>query len=384
MKQREVYCIAHHLRSPLGDGALSNYTAVKAGSSGIRLIDDPNFYPTPTLCSKFEAGWENKITLANSEGLTALEKLCCLSIAEALRQTPGLDLERTQLFFSTTKGNIELLNGVDEIPNAVYLDQMGKSISDYFGLRHPCIVVSNACISGVSALLTAKRWIELEEIDHAIVCGTDLAGKFIVSGFHSFMAISNRPSKPYDKTRDGISLGEACATMVLSKDKSENSILGRVVKIAGGASSNDANHISGPSRTGQGLALAISKAMKNAKVKADQLSMISAHGTATPYNDEMESLAFDKLGLGHIPLNSIKGFFGHTLGAAGILESIMGLHQVCDKQALPTRGLDEKGVSKNLNVSGEPMVLATDKYLLKSISGFGGTNAAIIFEIEEK
>lgn len=384
MEQREVYCIAHHMRSPLGNGALSNYKAAKSGKSGIRLVDDPDFYPAPTLCSKFEPSWEKKINLPKSEGLTALEKLCCHSIAETLKQTPNLDLARTQLFFSTTKGNIGLLKGGNEIPNAVYLDQMGKSISDYFGLTRPCIVVSNACISGVSALLTAKRWIELEEIDHAIVCGTDLAGKFIVSGFHSFMAISDRPSKPYDITRDGISLGEACATMMLSKDKAENNILKRHIRIAGGASSNDANHISGPSRTGQGLALAISKAMKSANIGVDEVSLISAHGTATPYNDEMESLAFDKLGLGHIPLNSIKGFFGHTLGAAGILESIMGLHQVCDKQALPTRGLDEKGVSKNLNVSGEPMALSSDKYLLKSISGFGGTNAAIIFDIEKK
>lgn len=384
MDQREVYCIAHHMRSPLGDGALENYTAAMAGKSGIRLIDDPNFYPTPTVCSKFEDGWENELTLPSSEGLTALEKLCCLSIAQTLKQTPDLDLERTQLFLSTTKGNIGLLNGGKEIPNAVYLDQMGKSISQYFGLKRPCIVVSNACISGVSALLTAKRWIEMEEIDHAIVCGTDLAGKFIASGFHSFLAISDKPCKPYDKTRNGVSLGEGCATMILSKDKKENPVLKRSVKIAGGASSNDANHISGPSRTGQGLALAISKAMKGANLKADELSLISAHGTATSYNDEMESLAFDQLGLSHIPLNSIKGFFGHTLGAAGILESIMALHQVSDKRALPTLGLEEIGVSKDLNVSGESIALANDRFFLKTISGFGGTNAAIIFEIEKK
>ena len=94
----------------------------------------------------------------------------------------------------------------------------------------------------------------------------------------------------------------------------------------GDATCNDANHISGPSRTGEGLYRSVKAALKEANIGAAQIDYISAHGTATPFNDEMEAIAFSRLGMEEVPLNSLKGYFGHTLGASGLLETIVGMH----------------------------------------------------------
>ncbi len=115
----------------------------------------------------------------------------------------------------------------------------------------------------------------------------DLISSFIYSGFQSFQAISPNPCRPFDADRDGISLGEAAATVILSANKTPGSIL-----LGGGSVSNDANHISGPSRTGEELFLAISSALKQSGTSNDEIDFISAHGTATRYNDEMEAKAF--------------------------------------------------------------------------------------------
>src|SRR5690606_27897990 len=127
-------------------------------------------------------------------------------------------------------------------------------------------------------------------------------------------------------TRSGINIGEAVATAFVTKDKGR--LAEEAVAILGEASCNDANHISGPSRTGEGLYRSIRSALKQSTLETSEIDYISAHGTATLFNDEMEAVAFDRLGMGTIPLNSLKGYFGHTLGASGLLETLVGLHSL--------------------------------------------------------
>ena len=128
--------------------------------------------------------------------------------------------------------------------------------------------------------------------------------------------MSDSPCKPYSKNRSGVSLGEATAAVLVSCSNESAKI-----KIIGDGAINDANHISGPSRTGEGLFRSIESALTEAKINANQIDYISAHGTATPFNDEMEAFAFNRLGLEKVPVNSLKGFYGHTLGASGLLET---------------------------------------------------------------
>lgn len=148
------------------------------------------------------------------------------------------------------------------------------------------------------------------------------------------------------------------------------------MQIVEGASANDANHISGPSRNGDGLFQAIEQTLKNNKgIKIDH---ISAHGTATPYNDEMESIAFERANLSDIPVNSLKGYYGHTLGAAGVLETILSIEAAHDNHIIRSAGFEMNGVSGKINVLKEHQSTKVNT-ILKTASGFGGCNAVALF-----
>ena len=144
-------------------------------------------------------------------------------------------------------------------------------IKEYFGLAHQPEILSVACISGVAALIWGHRLIQEGRYDHVIVCGADVLSKFVISGFMSFKALSPEICKPHDKDRVGLNLGEAAATIILSSKIQSD------FRIVNGSTSNDANHISGPSRTGEGLYRASVQALNEQRI-----DYISAHGTATP------------------------------------------------------------------------------------------------------
>ena len=119
--------------------------------------------------------------------------------------------------------------------------------------------------------------------------------------------------------------------------------------------------------------------MKEAKVSSDQIDFISAHGTATLYNDEMEAIAFNRMDLQNVPLNSMKGYYGHCLGASGLLESIISMESALKNTLIPSKNFEEMGISQDLNIIKENQS-AEIKYILKTASGFGGCNAAIVLE----
>jgi 3-oxoacyl-[acyl-carrier-protein] synthase I len=222
------------------------------------------------------------------------------------------------------------------------------------------------------AMITGMRLIQSGLYDNLVITGADLITSFIYSGFRSFQAISPYPCKPFDVTRDGISLGEAAATVVLSSTKSHGA-----TQLCGGSVSNDANHISGPSRTGEELWLAIHRALEQSGTNAKEIDFISAHGTATRYNDEMEAKAIHLASMEKIPINSLKGYYGHTLGAAGILESIVTIHSIKENIIFPTLGFTTQGTEMPINIVKE-IRNATLRKCLKTASGFGGCNAAIV------
>src|SRR5258708_6891473 len=143
----------------------------------------------------------------------------------------------------------------------------------------------------------------------------------------------------------------------------------------------EGNQISGPSRTGMEIGLAVQQALHEAQKSSTEIDFISAHGTATVFNDEMEAKAFHSLGIENISLNSLKGYFGHTLGAAGVVETIISMHSLLNNEVVASKGFDKLGVSQSINVCRELInkPLAT---CLKTASGFGGCNAAIILQKE--
>ncbi len=354
----------------------AHWLAVCAGKTGIKRYEDQALSNSPFMASKLDpAQWQAIQEQTRGDiYLTPFEQMASFSVAKALSNLEDeLDLSKTVFILSTTKGNIELLG---QTPDArVLLHTSAGLIAKNNGISAKPIVVSHACASGVIALQHGARLLQSGRYKHAIVTGADRFSKFVLSGFQSFQAISDEPCRPFDAARKGITLGEAAATVILSVNKTQH-CPGQLVS---GATSNDANHISGPSRTGEELADAVTRALQIAAISPTKIDMISAHGTATLYNDEMEAKAFDIAGLLHSPVHSFKGYIGHTLGAAGVLESAMVLESLSHQSLIPSAGYADLGVPKAINVT-KVMQAANINYALKTASGFGGCNAAIVWK----
>lgn len=381
-----VYYIAHDIISSLGFGSEENSQSLFASKSGIERQDNSTFIPD-TFCAslvdnkRLEMAF-NKIN--PSIPLTRFEKMMVCSVSNALAKTT-IDIRsaETLLVISTTKGNIDLLEEEKKAlfdPERVNLWKSADVVCEFFGNPNNPVIISHACISGIVAQIVAKRYLESEQYKNVVVVGCDMVTSFVASGFQSFMALSPNPCKPFDKSRDGLSLGEGAATVILSTDErlldAET-----VISLQSGSITNDANHISGPSRTGEGLFLAIQNTLK--EVNKSQIDFISAHGTATIYNDEMESIALSRAGLLDIPVNSYKGYIGHTLGAAGVIETVFTLMSMENNMMLKSIGYEDSGVSHPLSIIKEN-ISAEINTCLKMASGFGGCNAAILIQKQRR
>lgn len=355
-----AYIIADNIISPLGETSEENYLSVKSGRSGIRAYE-------PGICNIPE-GFYASLLFEDFETLAL--KSAQKAIANARLELKG---KRTAFILSSTKGNIE---------ENISLADSAQRIASQLGIDAKPIVVCNACISGLSALILGNRLIDSGLYDAAIVCGCDTPRQFILSGFQSLKALSPEPCRPFDMERMGLNLGEAAATLILSK----NPIQRNSWRMGDGFIRNDAFHISTPSKTADGLYLSLQRTLesftKEISSTCEQidlkahLAFINAHGTATLFNDQMESVAIGRAGLSELPANAYKSFWGHTMGAAGILETIISMKAIDDDTILGTRGFSELGVSGKMNICAENR--PTDKKgFIKMLSGFGGCNATI-------
>ena len=331
-----AYVLADNIISPLGNSSEENYLSVKNGKVAVHACQS----------SKWEMADD-------------FEQLALSSASKALEKS-GIDVRQSRIVFilSSTKGDVE---------NMTPLVDSAQRIASALGIDTLPFVVCNACISGLSALILASRLLELDKYDYAVVCGCDVPKRFIVSGFQSLKALSSEPCRPFDMERFGLNLGQAAATMILGKEP-------RVWQLRSGYVKNDAFHISAPSKTAVGLVNALKETLQ--EVNVDKLALVNAHGTATLFNDQMESIAIERAGLSAVPVNALKGYYGHTLGAAGILETILTMKAIDDHTILGTHGFEELGVSGKIQVSSESH--DTDKHaFIKMLSGFGGCNATL-------
>ena len=348
-----VYKVADNILSPLGATTAENYQAVKAGRSALARHDQRWSLPDKVLtASLFSKEQEEQFLIS---GLSRFESMVVTSVREALSQTT-LDVSQPNiiLIISTTKGEVD----------------SAQRIARELGFTTDPIVVCNACISGLSALILASRMLEDGQYDHAVVCGADSQSRFIVSGFQSLKALSPEPCRPFDMERLGLNLGEAAATIILGKGVGDWTL-------GPGAIRNDAVHISNPAKDGEGSCRALKAVVSDGD--KESLAFINAHGTATFFNDQMESVAIERAGLAGIPVNAYKGCYGHTMGAAGVLETILSMAAIDDHTILATRGFEELGVSGRISVSASHQ--STDKTaFVKMLSGFGGCNAALLLE----
>lgn len=378
MEHPVIYLTADAMISSLGFSTGECRERMFQYQSGVHPICDSQFYSELFYGAKID---DNRLQLLVSEhnlhDFSRFEQLLMLSIRQTLGQS-GVDIRRNDCGFilASTKGNIGRLSVENETRDELLLSHSAEKIAAYFGFSTKPIVLCNACISGVSAMIVAKRLIENGMFTHMVVAGGDELSDFIVSGFHAFKSVSTGICKPYDTSRDGLSLGEAIGSLLLTSDK-KHVTEKRPAMLLGGAITNDANHISGPSRTGEELHMAIEQALHQAGISKNDVSFVNAHGTATIYNDEMESKALHLSGLSGKPLQSLKSYFGHTLGAAGVIETIICKQQLENDIMFGVPGFETIGVPYPLNINALHRAMNLT-YCLKTASGFGGCNAAIV------
>ena len=381
----KTYITAAEVITALGTGLAANVRAIEDGLSGVAERNDPRLSDSPVMAAVIPdetfaclaARWGGAD--GQSGTLTPAELLLAAVIGSIVAQT-GIDLSSSDTFmvFSSTKGNVSLLDPSSANQDErAYLWKMAERVASRFGASGRFCVISNACISGVSALVVARRLILSGKFRKIVVAGCDTLSRFIVSGFASFRSLSGEVCRPYDSSRDGLNLGEAAGAVLLSDTFSEGAVV-----LSGGAISDDANHISGPSRTGDGLFFAMRNAMNEAGVTPDDISFLNMHGTATVYNDEMESKAVGLAGLSSVPVQSLKPYFGHTLGASGVVETVMSAVQLRRGIVWGTKGYETPGTPMPLNVSSASRKVSM-KHCIKAASGFGGCNAAVVLSLPE-
>lgn len=365
-----------------GCGADKLLAALQKNSSGLRACEKFN-------SSRFQskivgAVPENFFTGETDDPAFQLAKTALLearnSSANILEKIPA---KRIGLVLSTTKSNIEALERISKkLPCSEIARRhlQGNFLADdlaaEFGARAAVQCISTACVSGLIAISQGAKIIQRGDADAVFVVGVDCLSEFVVAGFTALKALDPNGCRPFDAARCGLSPGEAGAAIVLVHEKfaPDSSI-----KILGWGGSNDANHLTGPSRDGSGLAQAIRVALNSAKLSPREIDYVNAHGTGTPYNDAMESLALKNVfGESCPPFSGLKGMLGHTLGAAGVVETIACVLAMRENFLPGTSRLNVAAEGVPASIAREPRPAAKLNHVLKLNTGFGGTNGALI------
>jgi 3-oxoacyl-[acyl-carrier-protein] synthase II len=253
-------------------------------------------------------------------------------------------------------------------------------LAETIGARGPVQVTSVACASGNVALGAALDLIRSGRADVVVAGGADALNDFVVAGFASLKAADAEPCRPFDRARRGLNLGEGAAFLVLEAEPHARARGARIRAFLDGYGvAADAVHMTGPDREGRGAARAMSAALADARLAPDAVGYVSAHGTATPFNDLMEAKALALVfGARVPPINSIKSAIGHTLGAAGALEALLCVRTLETGLITPTPGLTEPDPEIALDVVRDQPRQIQTRAVLSTSSGFGGTNAAIV------
>ena len=386
----------------VGCGIEALRSALRANTSGLRADDrfnSPRFQSSivgavPEMSGTGVSPVRTETHGRDARATTATDDPAFQLATEALRQAciaahellSKIPTERLGLVLSTTKANLEALERLsdgrpcsDAARRHLQGDRLAADLAAAHGARGLVQCVSAACVSGLIAIQQGAKLIQRGAVDAVLVVGVDHLSAFVVAGFTALKAIDPMGCRPFDRDRCGLSPGEAGAALVLVRAELAPRA---AVKISGWGSSNDANHLTGPSRDGSGLALAIRSALGMAALPPSAIDYVNVHGTGTPYNDAMESLALQSIfGSACPPFSGSKGMLGHTLGAAGVVETILCLLAMEEKILPGSPRLKTVADGVPNSIVREPRPVTKINRVLKLNTGFGGLNGALILEI---
>lgn len=368
-----IKIIATNITSPIGYTTEENYSAVRREASALREMDGYLGIQGHFCVGAFSIQQRDALKI---DGFSWFESLVIRSVKDAIQRC-SVNVSDPRIIFviGTSTAGIEELGATPD-KDGCYLAPglAAKKISSHIGFVNNPVLVSNACVSGATAQMMAARLISTGLYDSAVVCGADVLSAFVIAGFSSFKSLSPVMCRPFDIERMGLNIGECAATMILSVDGPEDAW-----GIVDGCLNNDAYHVSAPIPNGDG----VRRSMENILTPQirNSLACISAHGTATMFNDQMESKAIETAGLSELPTMALKPHFGHTFGASGVVESIITMCALDEGILLPVLGFDEIGVSGKMNIC-KTRIKTDKKTFIKVQSGFGGCNGSIVYSRE--
>jgi 3-oxoacyl-(acyl-carrier-protein) synthase len=371
----------------VGHGVEALRSAMRENASGLRpnaRFDLPRYQSSIVGAIPRNGVNEDEDDPAFGLATEALEE----ARTNARERLAAIPAQRIGLVLSTTKANIEALERLadhrpcsDMARRHLQADLLAADLAVAHGAQGPVQCVSVACMSGLVALQQGAKIIQRGDAEAVLVVGVDHLSAFVVAGFTALKAIDPLGCRPFDHDRCGLSPGEAGGAIVLVRAQGRNGATAPAIR--GWATSNDANHMTGPSRDGSGLTQAIRRALQAGGLQPDEIDYVNAHGTGTPYNDAMESQALRTVfGDSCPPVSGCKGMLGHTLGAAGIVETILCVVAM-QEQLLPgTPGLSVAAEGTPASLLRQPRAASRLKYVLKLNTGFGGVNGALVLSHE--
>ena len=260
-------------------------------------------------------------------------------------------------------------------PDVHNLHSPGIFVAAATGLRGPSMTLSTACSSSAKGFASAARWLQYGLVDAVLVGGVDSLCLSILYGFNSLELVSKNPCRPFDTRRDGISIGEACGFALLTRE--DTGFAGQFV-LRGYGESSDAYHMSHPHPDGKGAVLAMDRALQRSGLAAESIDYVNLHGTASKANDGIESFALAQRFSDKTLASSTKGWTGHALGAAGVLEAIIALEAMKHSLIPGTLNCEEQDPETGFPIQ-EQNVDSPIQYAMTNSFGFGGNNAALIF-----
>ena len=364
----------------MGDNLEKLWQGLMAGKTGIKPI---RHFSVENYISKYAACIEDLVLPGSRTKNSRMRGLLDL-LLEKIFPVPADSF----LITATTKAGIDnleqLCRGNPADAEDILLSTIVDIVSQKLKLTAKGININAACASSTIAVARGAAMISSGRANSVLVCCIDIITEFIFSGFSSLKALSPFPCKPFDRSRQGLTPGEGAAAILLtSQDRVKKNNLSPLGRILGWGVANDATHITAPARDACGLIMAIRQALKRANLKEQDIAAISAHGTGTVYNDLMELTAFRQVFGDHkVPVYSVKGSIGHTMGAAGGIEVALGLKALSEGLAPPTVGFSDPEEGTQGFLSSEPAKIPGD-CLLTTNSGFGGINAAVILAKEK-
>lgn len=381
--------------SSLGTTVSENHSSLKNGITGIgkaRFFKSryTDILPFAEISLSDEA-LKSKLNCTES-GITRTTLIAFHAFDEAIKDaqlTPeDIGDFRTAFISSSTVGGMcytdelfadaNLRKDVSEYVGAYEGSEHTLQIAKKYSIKGITDTINTACSSSANAIMLGARLIQTNRADRVIVGGADCLAKYTVNGFNSLRILSEQPSKPFDEHRDGLTLGEAAAYLVLESDK----VIGakkKYAELTGFGNANDAFHPSATSDGAIGPLKAMNEALKTANLAPSAIDYINTHGTGTPNNDQTETFAFSQLFENVPPFNSTKSYTGHTLAAAGVIEGIFSILSIQHSEIYASLNISTPISMVNFSANTEYLANRSINHVLSNSFGFGGNCTSLIF-----